>query len=423
MSTMLEEKAVWTPGKEVVYWILGRQLIGDLLLEHLDWKDVVRLAAASPALWPRVEQMVEVAYKHCLPNPDALCQSGIPSRLKISMMTSTEVEHLNEYMQVFTKCAEDGDHKTAEWMADHFQITGNFVKDFHMNHILCKVCGSGNLPMAQWFADRFEAERWDCYGDPAHNELVAFHYACQNGHIHIAEWLTDRFGISKQDVRAGCYRLIWLICMEGLLETLQWLIHRFDLSRHDVLKDNRAFLKACQHGHLRVAKWMAEEYNIAREQISWYDKKPLLLACANGHTAVAKWLCKTYGFRRDYSLLQEQWRGIAGVTPEMLADVFEQGCANGTLKHVQWMIRHFGLSHDEVRGTHDRAMEWATRRNKLDTALWLAKVYYVNKMTDEMQVYLEGLCDPNRGGWRHTFRRGDWLELARRTNRDYPYPE
>lgn len=412
----------WTPGKELVHWILDRQLPGDLLLEELDWKDVVRLAAAAfPVLWEHVETMMATAYKHYLPDPDGVCY--VPSRLRVSLMTSVGLEDRNEYMDVFGKCAEDGDHKTVEWLADRLQITSADVRNFFENDVFYAVCGSGNLPMVQWFADRFKVKYGDCFsgiqGSTRHP--FALRYACRNGHIHVAEWLVDRFGISGADVRLACNTIARLICKDGQLEALQWLIHRFGLSRYDVVVDNYTFLSACKHGHLRVVKWMAEEYNMTLEEASRYDEKPLMFACANGHTAVAKWLCETYGFKRNHILLQEEG-GRVDDAPEALTNAFERGCGTGTLKHVQWMVKHFGLKHEDVRGKHDRAMKWATKRNKLETALWLAEMYYVNKVTDRVRRHLEQLCIPGVG-WRHEFRRDAWLDLVWVTNRDHPYPE
>lgn len=426
MQEEKKEEKTWTSGKELVHWILNRQLPGDLLLEHLDWKDVVRLAAASPVLWRHVESMVEAAYKHCLPDVFAICYGNVPSRLWVSLMTSVEFEDRAEYMQVFGECALNGDHKTAEWLADRLQITGADVKACSGNNAFWNVCRSGNLPMAQWFVDRFEVEYSDCFnrGVETIRHPYALRCVCRNGHIHVAEWLVDRFGISGADVRRECNTVALSICNNGQLEALQWLIHRFDLSRFDVVEDNFTFLNACLHGHLRVAKWMAEEYNMTREEVSWPDEKPLVYACGKGHTALAKWLCKTYGFKRNYAVLHAEG-GMVNDAPRWagaLTNAFERGCGKGTLKHVQWMIKHFGLTHDEVRGRNDMAMEWATKRNKLETALWLAKTYYVNKVTDRVRRYLEEVCSPGVG-WRHEFIRDVWLDLARATNRDHPYLE
>ena len=307
------EESEWTPGKELVHWIPDRQLPGDLLLEEFDWKDVVRLAAAFPVLWEHLEHMVEVAYRYYLPDPDAIC--NVPGRLRVSLMTSVGPEDRNKYMDVFHKCAADGDHKTAEWLADRLQITGADIRILFGNNVFYAVCCSGNLSLVQWFADRFEVEYCDCFnkGPEGVRHPFALRRACEHGHIHVAEWLVDRFGINGTDVRSARNTVAWSICENGQLEVLQWLIYRFDLSRHDVVEDNYTFLKACEHGHLRLAKWMAEEYNMTREEVSRYDEKPLQLACANGHTAMVKWLCKTYGFRRNYGLLQKKGGMVADV--------------------------------------------------------------------------------------------------------------
>ena len=105
-----------------------------------------------------------------------------------------------------------------------------------------------------------------------------------------------------------------------------------------------------------------------------------------------------------------------------LINAFEQGCANGTLKHVQLMVRRFGLTHDDVRGNCDRAMRCATKAKRLKTALWLATTYNVNKITKKVKKYLQQVCS-GKAVWRHEFRRETWLDLARVTNQHHPYPE
>jgi hypothetical protein len=111
----------------------------------------VRLAAASPRLWPHVEQMAARARPDCM----AALAATTPDRLRIPLLVGlTPVDAR----------ADD-------------------------NYALRVACGNGHVAVAQWLtaADARAGGNW------------ALRWGQANGQLAMARWLVDRFGITKDE--------------------------------------------------------------------------------------------------------------------------------------------------------------------------------------------------------------------------------
>jgi len=184
-------------GNKLVHWLATKQLPGEVILKHLNWKEALRLAASSPFLWPHVERLVALA----LPNRQVGLKPSTPDRLRIPLLTGVTRE----------------------------QVRAND------NEALQEACEYGHLAVAQWLVERFQLTAADAR--TCNNE--ALRGACENGHLAVARWLTERFQLTADDARAiNNHALRWARCL-GHSDVVHWLKTEFDITQEEIDKLRR----------------------------------------------------------------------------------------------------------------------------------------------------------------------------------------
>ena len=85
------------------------------------------------------------------------------------------------------------------------------------------------------------------------------------------------------------YKYILIICRKGNLIALKWLATHIGingLDGFDPLYVN-ALQIACEYGHLAVAQWLTEKFNLTTEDVRSKKIRAFRVACYNGHLLVA----------------------------------------------------------------------------------------------------------------------------------------
>jgi hypothetical protein len=144
------------PGQELAHWVATEQLPLPLILRHLTWQDAVRLAFASPQLWPRVARLVTLAQ----PDTAAAFAGTTPDRLRIPLLTGLTREQVRA-----------GNNWALRW-----------------------ACEGGHLATAQWLTATFQLTDADA------RDADALLMACQYGHLAVVAWLETRFGITQGEI-------------------------------------------------------------------------------------------------------------------------------------------------------------------------------------------------------------------------------
>ena len=98
-------------------------------------------------------------------------------------------------------------------------------------------------------------------------------------------------GLTAEQVRADNNQALRWACMNGHLAVAQWLTDRFQLTTDDArAQNNGAFRGACGHGHLEMAQWLTDRFQLTAEDARADNNYALRWACWNRHLAVAQWL-------------------------------------------------------------------------------------------------------------------------------------
>ena len=159
-------------------------------------------------------------------------------------------------------------------------------------------------------------------------------------------------------------------CEHGHLAVAQWLVERFELTAEDVKsKDNWVLRMSCSCGHLEVAQWLAVHFNLTARDARSYNNHALHMSCSHGHLEVAQWLTKTFGLtaedarsNRNYAL----WKS----------------CEHGHIAVVQWLVEHFELTVEDARVWDTEASQTSCEQKYPDVIHWLVERFGVTTFID-----------------------------------------
>ena len=179
-------------GDTLVHWFTSQQLPGDLILQHLTYKDAMQLAATCTQLWSVVERLVMLSR----PNMKVALGDTTPDWLRIPLLTGLTVD----------------DART------------------HDNWALQWACHNGHLVVAQWLTERFKLT----VDDARANNNWALRWACQHGHLEVAQWLTERFELTAADARAYNNDALRWTCRNSHSAVVSWLEEQFGITRAEL---------------------------------------------------------------------------------------------------------------------------------------------------------------------------------------------
>lgn len=163
---------------------------------------------------------------------------------------------------------------------------------------------------------------------------------CKNGKLKDAKEAQERFKITPEQIKENSYvplRFIRDLCEKPCLdepqipaatriEVLDWLIAEFDLSIRDETQfecnGNKYLMAACEGGELEIAKYLADKFKMAKEDLVLPD-----LPRKDGETAI-----DIYGM-----------------------NVFQSACYGGHLEVVEWLYDRFKLTPEFVKRDNNHA--------------------------------------------------------------------
>lgn len=238
-------------------------------------------------------------------------------------------------VNAFAIACNDNNIMLCDWFHMHFwfSLSEHFEKEFY------KACGRGSLLVAQWlYAHHHQREQIDI--------KHASNIAIQNGQLNVLEWMAvinndkPTIVVNNDNFDKACE------C--GHLAIAKWM-HSYC----PTIEKTNAFIKTCERGHLNVIRWLLNGVIVR----ATYTLKHLGLkhACSRGQLEVVQHLLPTVIIHNYQELFETACiSGHLNVVKYIhelmiqnndvifLPSLFEKVCERGHLPIVQWM---FALTH------------------------------------------------------------------------------
>lgn len=148
------------------------------------------------------------------------------------------------------------------------------------------ACENGHLTTAQWIV----TTRPDTKN--RYEGFYILYKTCVNKQFHVAEWLLNEF------TNLRIPSIFTILCQDGYQESAEWLHFKLSFTYDfTVLLATyaKAFIGACENGHLHVAKWIKSTWPFYRLlSVEIENHKAFKLANANNHMDVVYWLQSLY---------------------------------------------------------------------------------------------------------------------------------
>lgn len=144
-----------------------------------------------------------------------------------------------------------------------------------MDHQFQLICETGNLEEVKKLYDENNINIHDKYETPLYN-------ACIKGHLEIVKWmftLENKPNINSNVVIKTCYH--------GKLNIIQYL---YSIDNNIILNNiDMSFHESCIQGHLELAKWLYNSFDI-KPNIHLNRDKAFILSCFFNKIDIVKWL-------------------------------------------------------------------------------------------------------------------------------------
>jgi hypothetical protein len=125
-------------------------------------------------------------------------------------------------------------------------------------------------------------------------------WACAQGRFEILPWFLAKFALAGDDRTVCGLEAILSACWVGQLRAARGVADLFDLTAeasrrwvgHNLhTRLDQALAVACERGHLEVAQWLVEHFELAVSSVRWTDA----VARSRDHPLVARWLLDRFG--------------------------------------------------------------------------------------------------------------------------------
>ena len=84
-------------------------------------------------------------------------------------------------------------------------------------------------------------------------------------------------------------------CMYGHLDIAKWIHNKFNITEEEVKAENNwAFRFACMYGHLDVAKWLHKTFHVTDQEARMVNNFAFKWACWRKHYRVIRWMKETF---------------------------------------------------------------------------------------------------------------------------------
>lgn len=233
--------------------------------------------------------------------------------------------------------AKSGNLNVAKW-AFESRLDAGLLHDFSLYASVFELsCEFDNLNIAQWLHQTLTESNLSFHNKILHS---AFVLACKNGNMNVIKWLRNICPI----VLVDSHEAFELSCINGHEIVAKWLIQIGAVSNKHV---NETFVKTCKKGQLACAKLLMQ-FDIND------NDKAFICACQNGHLQTAEWL---------YT--------IGKLSESTYNDAFIGTCRKGFYAIAVWL---YSLGFVNFRINDDCVFKYSCMNKHADIAIWLANL-------------------------------------------------
>jgi hypothetical protein len=148
-----------------------------------------------------------------------------------------------------------------------------------------------------------------------------------------------RGGLTSECVGAHGNRILHDICLSGDLPLAKWLYDNFEIARVNI---DIIFRETCSNAHLDVAEWLAETFKLTSEEI-WAPDVDILPAIDG--LPVLAWIVDFFGPDPTWQHSMEE-KGYA----------IQWACTSGNLDIARWLFKIFEFDEYDLRRNNNELL-------------------------------------------------------------------
>lgn len=198
----------------------------------------------------------------------------------------------------------------------------------------------------------------------------SIHNIIKNGNINKMKlWLK----LNNYSYKKDKFKIFAEACKYGDIHMINAIIE-CSKNKIDIHKQHEEpFVKACQNGHIELAKWLIEYAMFIDSPINIHSKKEASFreSCKNGHIEVAKWLTELdkIDIHYDYE------------------DAFTNLCINGDLPSVKWLVEYANSIESPIEYIDSLLFQRISSVGNLEIAKWL--INYSESIGSYIDIHYE----------------------------------
>lgn len=152
------------------------------------------------------------------------------------------------------------------------------------------------------------------------------------------------------------------VCMGGWLSMMKWVKEEFNITKEEITEEGYYSLcGVCRSGNVDAIRWMVSEFALGKKRPpSKVVMSCLFISALSGNLEMAWWIAEQYEVTR-----------IEATNDNNM--MFIHICAGGTLDIARWFANYFALSREDMCSNDFGAFASACANGHLETARWLVE--------------------------------------------------
>jgi len=150
----------------------------------------------------------------------------------------------------------------------------------------------------------------------------------KSGNIHIIECVIEHVMKNYSIKKNVALFAFQFACKYGHLDIAKWIVQKYELYYNDAIANyNDALYFACKNGHLDIIQWFVPKFFLTSVRKRKYHVYVFGLACKYGHFELVQWAFQH--IRKEDVKCGDNY-------------AFRNACCNGHMEIVKWLVEQVG---------------------------------------------------------------------------------